>query len=149
MHATLNVTADLRSDIATMVPLLASDEPLTLLAASPKVQDVVVPPAVAKFIKDVLDAVHTNGSVRVHSTPEVVTTSVAADLLGVSRPTLIKWLNAHLLPDDPDHLSSHMVGTHTRLRSANVTAYSERRAAKQRAAFEDLRAIGEEIERQG
>jgi excisionase family DNA binding protein len=66
----------------------------------------------------------------------VLTTIEAAELLNVSRPFLIKKIEAGELPH-------HMVGTHRRLRLADVLAYRDRVDAAANAA---LAAMTEEAE---
>jgi excisionase family DNA binding protein len=68
-----------------------------------------------------------------------LTTVEAADLLNVSRPFLIKQLEAGAL-------AHHMVGTHRRLRLADVVAYRDR---MDRNAAEALAALTAEAERLG
>lgn len=62
---------------------------------------------------------------------EHLTTQEAADLLGVSRPTLVKLL------DDGAILYTR-AGTHRRVALVDVLAYREARSKRQKDAFERL-----------
>lgn len=68
-----------------------------------------------------------------------LTTVEAAELLNVSRPFLIKQIEAGTLP-------CHMVGTHRRLRLADVLAYRDRMDAD---AADALAAMTAEVEELG
>ncbi len=92
---------------------------------------VVVPAEIGKLLQHVLDVMARGGSVTIGTVPEVVTTSTAAGLLGISRPTLMKMINEGSIP-------SHKVGTHHRLRADDVYAALKARRARERAAFEEL-----------
>jgi len=80
-----------------------------------------------------------NGPVSIQMTPDELTTTVAADMLGVSRPTLMKWVRAGEIP-------SHKVGTHTRLKAIDVIEFRKSLSARRRAAFEALREWDEHFE---
>lgn len=73
------------------------------------------------------------------SMPETVTTTVAAKMLGISRPTLMKLIEAGRIP-------AVKIGTHTRLRSVDVTRFRQERQAQQQATFVELRAIDEALD---
>lgn len=62
-----------------------------------------------------------------------LTTSEAARVLGVSRPTLVSLL-------DDGSIKSHKVGTHRRVALGDVLAYRRRRLSQQREAYEALMA---------
>lgn len=79
----------------------------------------------------------TQGDLSIQSVPDELTTTTAADLLGVSRPTLMKLVAE-------GHLESHKVGSHHRFLYSDVLDLAERRQAAQRNAFEALRAFDEE-----
>ncbi|WP_198426106.1 MULTISPECIES: helix-turn-helix domain-containing protein [Microbacterium] len=78
------------------------------------------------------------GRVSVTTLPEEVTTTVAAELVGVSRPTLMKLVRSGELP-------SRQVGSHTRLATGDVLALRRRRAQARREALEALRDLDDEL----
>lgn len=140
MSATLTISDELRSEVATLASDIPPGDNLVLQVVGPGLDaPVPLPSHVTRFIRDVLDSVLTHGSVQVRSTPEIVTTTVAADMLGVSRPTLMKLIRDGSLP-------SHKVGTHARLLSTDVMTFRARRAAAHEAAFASLRQIDEALD---
>lgn len=71
------------------------------------------------------------GAVSLGSLPEELTTTVAADILGISRPTLMKWIAE-------EKVAAHKVGTHTRLRRDDVLALRQTRHEERRKALQAL-----------
>ena len=69
--------------------------------------------------------------------PDELTSTVAADILGVSRPTLLRWTREGLI-------ESFKVGSHTRFRRSDVLRLREQRETERREAFEKLRALDAE-----
>ena len=61
----------------------------------------------------------------------VITTQEAADLLNMSRPTLVKRIEEGAIPFTT-------IGTHRRLALADVLAYREAAAARTAAALQEL-----------
>lgn len=92
---------------------------------------VTLPPEVGRILQQVLDVMARGGTVTVGAVPEEITTSTAARILGVSRPTVMKMIHEGVLP-------AHMVGTHHRLKADDVYAARRARRARERAAFEAL-----------
>jgi excisionase family DNA binding protein len=82
----------------------------------------------------VLDVMARGGTITIGSVPDVLTTSAAAGILGISRPTVIKMIRDGQLP-------AHRVGTHHRLKSEDVFAALKARRARERAAFLELMEI--------
>jgi excisionase family DNA binding protein len=95
---------------------------------------VAIPRELSEIISKVVQILAAGGTVTVGSVPDTLTTTAAAELLGISRPTLMKMVQRGDIP-------SHKVGTHTRLLSADVLAAKKARRAAQRAAFDALRAL--------
>ena len=67
-----------------------------------------------------------------------LTTQEAADLLNVSRPFLIGLLEDGQLPH-------HKVGTHRRVRFADLMTYKRRRDAESEEALRELTALSQEM----
>ena len=99
---------------------------------------VSLPTELVGLVNRVLTAVARGERITVGTVPDELTTSVAATQLGISRPTLMKLLVAGEIP-------SHKVGSHTRIKTDDVVAFRKRRLESQRAAFEQLRALDEEL----
>lgn len=72
---------------------------------------------------------------------EELTTQAAADLLGVSRPHLVKLLRDGAIP-------YRKVGNRHRVRASDLLAYKQVRDAERRAALERLTRLTEDLEPQ-
>ena len=98
-----------------------------------------VPAQLAGLVEDLLKRVAHGQHVSVGGTPEEVTTTVAAKMLGMSRPTLMKLVRERRIP-------SRSVGKHTRLRTQDVLAYRNSAWEAREQAFERLRDPSEDLE---
>jgi excisionase family DNA binding protein len=76
--------------------------------------------AAAKLMDEILAEVVRDAVDRVPQPDQVLTTGQAAVLLGVSRPTIVSWLEAGRIP-------FHWCGTHRRVHRSDVLAYHDRR----------------------
>lgn len=92
---------------------------------------VELPREVYEALLHVVDAMRKGLSVTVSPTSQVLTTQQAADLLGISRPTLIKALDEGRLPYTRS-------GTHRRIALTDVLEYREQRRQAQYAAINAL-----------
>lgn len=99
---------------------------------------VPIPPALADLMQAVISGVSRGATVTIQSVPREVTTTTAAKMLGISRPTLMKLIADRKLP-------AHKVGTHTRLLTTEVNAFRERQRDEQRRAFSELRELDESL----
>lgn len=104
-------------------------EPRYFLAGADVGDQVEIPAEVYRVLRQVVDAMRQGLAVTVAPQTQKLTTQQAADLLGVSRPTLIRLLDA-------DEIAFERVGTHRRVLLRDLLAYRERRRAQQYAALE-------------
>ncbi|HZK04577.1 MAG TPA: helix-turn-helix domain-containing protein [Actinomycetaceae bacterium] len=72
--------------------------------------------------------------------PKELTTTTAAGILGVSRPTLMKMIGRGEIP-------AHKVGTHSRLFSRDVLEFRRAQREDARKAFEELRELEDLLDR--
>lgn len=94
-------------------------------------------PAVQGVLIQALSALAQHGTVTIGELPAELTSTVAADILGVSRPTLMKWAREGVI-------DSFSVGTHTRFRRDDVLAMVQQRHRERSDALDALRAFDDE-----
>lgn len=92
---------------------------------------------IQRLISQVLTSVAQRGEVTISRVPEELTSTVAAELLGVSRPTLMKWARE-------GRVATHKRGTHTRFKREDVLQLKRQRAEERVKAFQEWRAFEEE-----
>lgn len=97
-----------------------------------------IPSALAGLMRDVIDGVSRGATMTIHAMPRELTTTTAAKMLGISRPTLMKLIADGKLP-------AHKVGSHTRTLASDVLAFRDKQREEQRRAFDELRNLDEEI----
>lgn len=98
-----------------------------------------LPEGIHELLVSIVDHLRSGNGVTVIPMHAELTTVEAAELLNVSRPFLIKQLEAGALP-------FHMVGTHRRLRLADVLSYRDRMDAEAEAALAAMSAEAEALE---
>lgn len=98
-----------------------------------------VPAELRRLLTQVLESVASGATITISPVPTELTTSHAAALLGVSRPTLMKMIGDGRLP-------AHKVRSHTRLKSDDVFRLRRDMQAQRRAAFDELRELLDEDE---
>lgn len=109
------------------------------LAVESDKHQVSLPFELARILARVIEVMARGGSVTIGSVPEELTTTVAAELLGISRPTLMKMIRS-------DEIPSHPVGSHRRLKHGDVLAFKRARLEQQRQAFDELRALEDSLD---
>jgi excisionase family DNA binding protein len=102
-------------------------------------REAALPPEIGKLLQHVLAVMARGGTVTVTTMPKELTTTAAAEVLGVSRPTLMKMIG-------DGAIASHRVGSHHRLHSEDVFAALRARRARERAAFAALLELEDDEE---
>lgn len=95
-------------------------------------ESISLPAGVEKVLLDLLRMLPHSEHVTVGSLPEELSSSVAADLIGVSRPTLMKWADEGRLP-------SHKVGSHNRFLREDVLEFRDQYRAERAQSYEESR----------
>jgi excisionase family DNA binding protein len=97
-----------------------------------------LPQSVLEALAELLEAVADGERALVLRSPADLTTEQAAAVLSVSRPTVVRLVEAGKLP-------ARLVGTHRRLSLGDVLAYREASATKRRAALDEMTREAEEL----
>ncbi|MFC5993479.1 helix-turn-helix domain-containing protein [Pseudonocardia hispaniensis] len=90
-----------------------------------------LPEELYEVLKDVVAALSQGLAITVAPQHTVLTTSQAADLLGVSRPTVVRLLEAGEIPFDKP-------GRHRRIRLRDLLAYQERARRARAAGLDEM-----------
>jgi excisionase family DNA binding protein len=97
----------------------------------------VLPAAAVRLLGALLTELAKGNAVTLMPHHAELTTQEAADLLNVSRPFLVNLLESGQLPH-------HKVGTHRRVRFADLMVYKRRRDAESEAALRELAALSQD-----
>ena len=96
-----------------------------------------LPTEVFEMLRDVIQALSQGMAITIAPHNTVLTTSEAAALLGISRPTVVRLVESGELP----YLRP---GKHRRLRLADVLAYRERARRARAAGLDEMVRVSEE-----
>ncbi len=102
-------------------------------------EHVALPPEVFDMLRAIVAAMGDGRAVAITPVDQRLTTQEAADLLGVSRPTAVKLLEAGEIPFEQP-------GRHRRVLLADVLAYRERISTQRRAALDRMVDIADEAD---
>ncbi|MFT4127272.1 MAG: helix-turn-helix domain-containing protein [Gordonia sp. (in: high G+C Gram-positive bacteria)] len=136
MTTTLRISNQVRGEAAAARRGMDGGERLALTV--PGGTAFPLPVELADVLAKALSVMADGGTVSIASLPNELSTTEAARQLGVSRPTVMKWIADGSLP-------AHKVKSHHRLFAADVLSFGESRRADQMAALGKLREIDEEL----
>ncbi|MTV27834.1 helix-turn-helix domain-containing protein [Nitriliruptoraceae bacterium ZYF776] len=106
---------------------------------SPEGRSTPLPDEVYEVLRDVVEAMSRGQAITVAPHDQTLTTQAAADLLGISRPTLVKLLERGEIPYTQP-------GRHRRLRLMDVLAYRQHAHDAAERALDELVEISEEAD---
>jgi len=101
-------------------------------------EPVVLPAAALRLLGTLLMELAKGNAVTLMPHHAELTTQEAADLLNVSRPFLVGLLESGQLPH-------HKIGTHRRVRFADLMTYRRRRDAESAEARRELAALSQDV----
>lgn len=107
------------------------------LLLEPNGSEVELPEPVFQALRDVVSAMSQGLAITVAPHNTMLTTQEAADLLGISRPTLVKRLEAGELP-------YVLHGRHRKMRLKDVVAYQHRTWQEREGALDEMATAGQE-----
>lgn len=115
-------------DLKELARVLSSSHSLTVTNG---VDSIVLPSAVAALLREAVAALAAGRAVTVEPQRTVLTTQQAADLLSISRPTLVRLLTSGQIPFTTP-------GRHRRVRLADVLAFQQQIGSRRATALEQM-----------
>lgn len=115
-----------------------TNESLSLALKDAAGESVEAPAELTALLRKVVEAMGRGATVTIGTLPKELTTTTAAKMLGISRPTLMQLISKNELP-------AHKVGSHTRVLTEDVHKYRDARAAMRRQGLDELRALEDEL----
>lgn len=122
-------------DLVDLMRRIAADQHAELVG--PDGSRLRLPTPVYDVLRHVVLAMAHGQAVTIAPHNQRLTTQEAADILGVSRPTLVKMLDDGLIPFEQP-------GRHRRVLLRDVLTFQERRRATREAALDEMIEVSEE-----
>ncbi|MEJ6550299.1 helix-turn-helix domain-containing protein [Corynebacterium sp. USCH3] len=94
-------------------------------------QEITLPAGVQQMLLQALASISDHGEVSIGRIPDELTSTVAADMLGVSRTTLMKWARQ-------GKIGSYKVGSHTRFTREEVQRVRQQRVHDRKKVLDRL-----------
>ena len=128
-----------RDSTQTLARYVRKDEPLMLRVVEDDHEaSIELPAGAVTLLMDILEAMAVGRGITLIPAHAELTTVQAADILNVSRPFLIKLLDAGKIPH-------HKVGRHRRIRLEDLMSYKETIDREREAVLDQLTAETQEM----
>lgn len=127
----VTITEELRAEAARVLEQVGDEKFANVTITTETGRRVDVSPGLSEILDALVHRMEQGGRVMVESMPELLTTTNAAAVLGISRPTLVKLIDDGALP-------AVMRGTHRRVRWSDLMAFREAREEERSVAITDL-----------
>lgn len=105
---------------------LENQQPIKLVVSAR--ESVEIPNELATFLFAMVDAVQQGAEITVTTSRELISTQQASNILGVSRPTVVRLLESGKIPFEK-------IGSHRRINKSDVLAFREARRRAEYQAF--------------
>lgn len=125
------------SGVLALLALLAPQTAGHATLTGPDGTQLELPGEVFEVLREVISALSQGLAITIAPHQTVLTTSEAAQLLGVSRPTLVRLLESGEMPFDKP-------GRHRRVRLADLLAYQQRSRRGRAALLDQMVAASED-----
>lgn len=132
-----------RAGMATLDQFIETQQETDDYSLNCNGRQVPVPPTAARFLHRLAHSLAQGDAVTVASQERLLTTQEAARLLDISRPTLVRLLDAGAIPSM--RVGGAKVRAHRRVRLADVLTYRAEREAEAVAGVARLIALTEEL----
>lgn len=121
-----------------LAPRVGSSAPLSVRLDAAKGETLRIPAPAVKMLVRILEEMARGNAMTLIPVHAELTTQEAADMLNISRPSLIQLL-------DGGKIEYRRIGTHRRVRFESLMAYQRKADAERRAALAELAAYDQEI----
>lgn len=125
-------------ELSAILATKAETQTLLLTDSSATQHQIEIPSSTLRILVDVLTEFGKGNTVKLIPVHAELTTQEAADILNVSRPTLIKILDDKLIPFS-------RTGNRRKVKFADVQAYKANLDRKRQATLDELSALDQEL----
>jgi len=125
-------------ELSAVLETRAKTQKISMTDRQGVIHNVDIPVSALRLLIDVLTELGDGNSIKFIPIGAEMTTQEAADMLNVSRPTLIRMLDNAEIP-------YHRTGNRRKLRYTDVVAYRERTRAARISALDELSALDQEL----